>query len=361
MSQYQLKILMVGESPTLRGGIASVQKIILENTFDNVVFTHLATVEAYPSDPTLPKVFVFCRAIVTLLMHLIKRDIDLIHAHISERGSVYRKLIVASLALLFHTPIILHTHGSEFHLFYEKQPEIIKWTMNNIFSRCNKFFVLSESWKKFYVQRVGLSPEQVIVMPNPVKIPLQAPKRQGADKVKFISLGRIGERKGSFDLLRAFASLPKNFLERSELILAGDGERDTAFSLVKEFNLENYVTIYDWLDSQQRDKFLLEVDVFVLPSYNEGLPMALLEAMSFALPVITTPVGGIPEVVTHKYNGLLVQPGDVYFLSEAIKILIEDESLRLCLGHEAAKTVIPFSAERYCHCLNKIYQVHNNY
>lgn len=356
MSQFQLKVLMVGESPTLRGGIASVQKIILENTSDDIIFRHVATVNAYPSDPNLPKIFAFFRAIVTLLIHLIKRDIDLIHAHISERGSVYRKLVVACLALLFRTPIILHTHGSEFHLFYEKQPEIMKWVMNNVFSRCNRFLVLSESWKTFYVNKVGLSPKQVIVMPNPVKLPLQLPKRQGSDKVRFISLGRIGERKGSFDLLRAFASLPKNLLEHSELILAGDGERDTASSLVTELSLGEYVTIFNWLDPHQRDKLLLEVDVFVLPSYNEGLPMALLEAMSLALPVITTPVGGIPEVVTHEYNGLLVQPGDIYLLSEAIKKLIKDESLRLSLGYEAAKSVAPFSAENYCYQLTQIYQ-----
>ncbi|GJD21735.1 Glycosyl transferase, group 1 [Rivularia sp. IAM M-261] len=356
MTQFQVKVLMVGESPTLRGGIASVQKIILGNSFDNINFTHLATVEAYPSDPTLPKVFVFCRAIVTLLIHFIKRDIDLIHAHISERGSVYRKLIVAFLALLFRTPIILHTHGSEFHLFYDKQPQIIKWVINRVFSKSNLFIVLSESWKTFYVNKLGLLPKQVIVMPNPVKLPFQVPKRKDSDKVKFISLGRIGERKGSFDLLRAFASLPKDLLERSELILAGDGDHNVASSLVRELNLEDYVTIYNWLDSHQRDKFLADVNVFVLPSYNEGLPMALLEAMSFALPVITTPVGGIPEVITHKYNGFLVQPGDIYLLSEAIKMLIEDESLRVSLGYEAAKSVAPFSAINYCTQLSKIYQ-----
>jgi glycosyltransferase involved in cell wall biosynthesis len=355
MSQSQLQVFMVGESPTLRGGIASVQKIILENISSDINFTHIATVSAYPSDPKLPKIVVFCRAIVKLFIHLIKRDIDLIHVHISERGSIYRKLVVAFLALLFRTPIVLHAHGSEFHLFYGKQPQIIKRLIDWVFSKCNRFLVLSESWKKFYVNQVGLSPNQVIVIPNPVKLPLQVPQRYGSDKVKFISLGRIGERKGSFDLLRAFASLPHSLLERAELILAGDGESDVAASLVRELNIKDHVTIFDWLDPHQRDKLLSEVNVFVLPSYNEGLPMALLEAMSWGLPAITTPVGGIPEVISHESNGLLVPPGDINLLSAAIQKLIENEDLRSCLGHEAVRTVAPLSAENYCHHLTRIY------
>lgn len=356
MTKSKIKVLMIGESPLLRGGIASVQKLIFENTSSDIIFTHIATVSAYPKDPNLPKIFNFCWAIGRLLLHLIKRDGDLIHIHISERGSAYRKLIIGFIALLFRTPFILHAHGSEFHLFYSQQAAIIKWIMTWVFRRCDTFIALSESWKKFYLDNFGLLSQQVIVMKNPVKLPLQIPARQSYNKVKFVFLGRIGERKGAFDLIRAFASLPKNLIDASELVLAGDGEGNVARSLVKELSLEYCVTILDWLDSHQRDELLAKANVFVLPSYNEGLPMSLLEAMSWALPVITTPVGGIPELITHEYNGLLVQPGNVSQLSASIKKLIQDESLRISLGDEAIKSIVPFSVEKYCRHLVEIYQ-----
>lgn len=356
MAQLKIKVLMIGESPLLKGGIVSVQKLILENTSKDISFTHIATVSTYPNDPTLPKIFDFSRAIGKLLLHLVKQDRDLIHIHISERGSAYRKLIIGFLALLFRTPFILHTHGSEFHLFYSQQSPIIKWAMNWVFRRCHKCIALSESWKTFYIDNLRLLPQQVIVMKNPVKLPLHFPTRQFCNKVKFVFLGRIGQRKGAFDLIRAFASLPQNLINAAELILAGDGEGDVARSLVKELNLGYCVTIFDWLDSHQRDELLAQAHVFVLPSYNEGLPMSLLEAMSWALPVITTPVGGIPEVITHEYNGLLIPPGNISLLAEAIEKLIKDEKLRFSLGSEAFKTMLPFSIEKYCCNLEKIYE-----
>jgi glycosyltransferase involved in cell wall biosynthesis len=100
---------------------------------------------------------------------------------------------------------------------------------------------------------------------------------------------------------------------------------------------------------------LAKADVFVLPSYNEGLPMALLEAMSWGLPVITTPVGGIPEVVSNTQNGLLVTPGDIQQLSEAMQSLIKEEKLRLSLGSAARISVAPLDVKDYFGSLKSIY------
>jgi glycosyltransferase involved in cell wall biosynthesis len=95
--------------------------------------------------------------------------------------------------------------------------------------------------------------------------------------------------------------------------------------------------------------------VFILPSYNEGLPMALLEAMSWGLPVITTPVGGIPELVISGTNGLLVNPGDIAGLSAALQSLVASEQLRLQLGNAARATVMPFEIGKYFSQLASVY------
>jgi glycosyltransferase involved in cell wall biosynthesis len=125
---------------------------------------------------------------------------------------------------------------------------------------------------------------------------------------------------------------------------------------VQELNLGQCVTILDWLNPEQRDIYLAKTDVFVLPTNNEGLPLALLEAMGWGLPGITTPVGGIPELVTSGKDGILVEPGNVEQLSQAIKSLIDDKDLRLTLGKNARAKVEPLNIHNYCASLIALYR-----
>lgn len=140
-------------------------------------------------------------------------------------------------------------------------------------------------------------------------------------------------------MIKAFSLLPTEHKNQSSMIMAGDGDIEQAQNLVTTLNLENYIKLPGWIGPDERDILLTEADVFVLPSYNEGLPLAMLEAMAWELPVIVTPVGGIPEIVTQSDNGLIVDPGNVEQLSDAVKSLIENEALRLSLGSKARTSV----------------------
>ena len=135
--------------------------------------------------------------------------------------------------------------------------------------------------------------------------------------------------KGTFDLLDAIAKVPQPMLQDSvRFIVAGNGEVERVREIVERLGLNNCVTVFDWVEPEQRDSLLAESDVFVLPSYFEGMPMSLLEAMSWSMPVITTPVGGIPDFVVEGENGLLVQPGDIDGLSSAFAKLANSADLR---------------------------------
>ena len=348
----KINVVMLGESLERQGGIVSVEKLILEQATSDVLFKHISTL---PKGSSFRKIHVFLQAIGKLCWKLLQRKADLVHIHVSERGSAFRQAITALIAVGFRKPVIMHTHSCDFHSFYSELPEEIKRWMSLVFGSCTRFIVLSDSWKKYYIENLGVKAERVIVLPNPVKIPLQIPQRQGSKKVSFVFLGRIGQRKGAFDLIQAFASLPTEQKVYSEVTLAGDGEGEQARSLVQSLNLTEYIKILEWVNQEQRDALLAKADVFVLPSYNEGLPMALLEAMSWSLPVITTPVGGIPEVVTHAQNGLLVTPGDIQQLSSTMQSLIEDENLRLSLGSNAMISVMPLDVNDYFGSLRNIY------
>ena len=348
-----LRIIMLGPSLSVKGGISSVEKLILQQISSKVQIRHIATHE---EGSVALRVLVFGRALGELVWRILLEDVNLVHIHLSQRGSAFRKAILTALVLLFRKPVILHAHGSEFRLFYSKLTPRIKQLLGWVFSRCSRFIVLSESWKNFYITSLGLKDEQVVVLANPVKLPPQVPHRPSSKEVNLLFLGRIGQRKGAFDLIKAFAALPIEQKNQAKLIIGGDGEVEQAKSLVQSLNLTAYITVPGWVEPEQRDELLAKADVFILPSYNEGLPMAILEAMGWGLPAITTPVGGIPELVTNRKDGLLVNPGNIEQLLEAIKSLIKNESLRLKLGDNAKKRVAPFDIQNYCVSLLEIYR-----
>ncbi|MEH1895787.1 MAG: glycosyltransferase family 4 protein [Nostoc sp.] len=355
-----LKIILLGPSLLQQGGISNYEKLFLEYAPSEVDICHIVTHE---EGNIAIKVIVFLKAVWKFLWILQREEVDIVQLEISQRGSILRQGIMTFLAWVFQKPIILHAHGSQFHVFYAGLAKWMQQLLSWVFCKCQRLIVLSESWKTFYIEHLGLKPEQVVVFYNPVKVPDEVPQRslsELSEKINLLFLGRIGQRKGAFDLIKAFSLLPIEYKTRSSLIMAGDGEIEQAGNLVKTLNLENYIKLPGWIGSDKRDILLTQADVFVLPSYNEGLPLAMLEAMAWELPVIVTPVGGIPEIVSQCENGLIVNPGNIEELSDAMKSLIENESLRLSLGTKARTSVIPLDIKKHwVDCMDLYYSVLN--
>lgn len=132
----------------------------------------------------------------------------------------------------------------------------------------------------------------------------------------FVSLGRLGERKGTYDLIKAIERIEVQIPD-IKCYLAGDGDIDRCKQIVEEKKLENNIIIVGWADFDKKLELLKKSSVLVLPSYNEGLPMAILEGMACGKAIISTTVGAIPEVVKEE-NGILIEPGDIKKLSEAL-------------------------------------------
>ena len=345
-------ILMIGASLKQRGGIASVENVILKCSLRDIKIKHITS---HDEGSILYRIAVFLRAFILLLISLSIDSIDIVHLHISERGSTLRKIILAVICFLFRKPVFLHTHGAEFHQFYKNLNEYSRKIVSLVFRQCHYIIVLSNKLKVYYVKELGLIDQRVVVLYNPVVLPASFPDRYGHTKTTFLFIGRIGYRKGAFDLIKAFKKLTKEERKQAEIILAGDGETEYAEILIKRLYLTDKVKLMGWIDKEKRDKLLAKSDVFILPSYNEGMPMALLEAMGWGLPVITTPVGGIPDFVFSNKNGLLICPGNIDQIKETMKTLIRDKGLRTKLGNAARITVKRFDAFTYCQSLGGLY------
>lgn len=363
-----IKILMFGTGFDVKGGVTSVEKLIINNAPSQLRINHVATIG---QGSALYNITLFAKSIQSLLLAILRKDVDIIHIHFSERGSTLRKSILILVGLLFRQSIILHAHGATYREFYNGLPVPVKKILTFLFKRC-RIITLSKSWQNYYTSSFCLHESRVSVLYNPVDMPSNMPYRQGRKHLKLVFLGRIGKRggaldiaksfmsfpkqdKGAFDLINAFATLPESDRQDVELVMAGNGDLDVANQLIKDLHLTDKITILDWIDSEQRDKLLAAADIFILPSYNEGLPMSMLESMAWGLPVIVTPVGGIPEVIVDHQNGLLVEPGVQDQLVKAMQSLIRDESLRLSLGAAGRDSVKDLDIHNYMNSLLALY------
>lgn len=139
--------------------------------------------------------------------------------------------------------------------------------------------------------------------------------------------GTINERKGYADLIKAFAKIAKSYPEW-EVVFAGNGEIEQGEALARELGIEPQIKFVGWVNGMEKDALFRKASIFCLPSYAEGFPMAILDAWAYGLPVITTPVGGIPDVAVDGENMLLFNPGDMDKLADNIERMITDDVLR---------------------------------
>jgi glycosyltransferase involved in cell wall biosynthesis len=349
--ESRMRVLQLGPDLDVRGGVSSVEQLICDYLPAYASIRHVATMN---EGSKLSRVVTFGRACLTLARALESLEPTVVHIHFASRGSTLRKMLLAQLVIRARRPLILHAHGAGFDQFHRGLPRSLRNMVNRTLQQANVLIALSSQWRDFYIRECELSPSQVAVLPNPVRVPSRCPERAGRPEVQFVHLGRLGKRKGAYDLVRAVSALPEDLRTRARLVLAGDGDVDGVRQLAE--GLGDHVRVSSWIDAAERDRLLAESDVFVLPSHAEGLPMSLLEAMAVGLPAITTPVGGIPDVFTHGVEGLLVPPGDRAQLTASMAQYIRDEPARLAAGRRAHERAQAFDVHAYARRLADIYQ-----
>jgi glycosyltransferase involved in cell wall biosynthesis len=198
---------------------------------------------------------------------------------------------------------------------------------------------LSGEWQRFLLDEVR--PDlRVVVLPNSVDAQFAAASeqddtasRQAGKAVLFV--GRLCQPKGVFDILHA---APAVLAAHPDAVFwfAGRAPEEQILEemqrISKEMNLGSAVQFLGEITGQAKLDLFRQAALFVLPSYWEGLPYSLLEAMAVGLPVIATPVGAIPEMIEEGHHGFLIQPGDVAALAKRMIRLLEDQSLARQMG-----------------------------
>lgn len=342
------KVLVVGPVPPPFGGVASaVEDLIHSDLSRHYVF------DVFPRAPNLPPALsgYFRRNLFRLrrfarfLRKLFQDDFCLVHIHSPDQAFL-GTIIFTALARLARVPVLLHLHGTDWHSFYPGAPPFRKLYTRIGLRLPQTIFVLYQLWLKEVEKLTSHGNVRVFrnfihdeAPPASEKVrELRAGLGLREDDFIVLTVGSVGWRKGGFDILDAAAIIACE--DRSiKFLLVGGEEKQGELSQLKEgvqkAGLGSSVLLTEEVPRDRISYFFGAANLFLLPSYFEGLPISLLEAMRIGLPIITTPVAGIPEMLTDGVTGVFVTPGAPKEIVRAVVQLKSDPVLRQTLGRKA--------------------------
>ncbi|MEO8583124.1 MAG: glycosyltransferase family 4 protein, partial [Flavitalea sp.] len=269
-----------------------------------------------------------------------------------SRGSFMRKSILLLIGKLFGKKVILHMHGGGFEKFYDRSQ--IKPYIRFIISKADMIICLSELWRNYYASTFKL--KRLAIVNNVIEAaPDSLPVIQRNGHVNLLFLGLISDKKGIFDLLDVLNSGGTELNNTITVTIAGNGETERLEKVIHDNHSDGSVKYAGWVNGEQKSSLLNACDAYILPSYFEGLPISILEAMAYGKPVIATDVGGIPEIVKPGYNGWLFKAGDRPALEEILNEVIENKNLLRQYGHNSLELSKNYTPKAVFASLNLLY------
>ncbi|EUJ18730.1 glycosytransferase [Listeria grandensis FSL F6-0971] len=341
-----MRILMFGPESKAKGGIATVISNFKDHfkSENNEIFY----LESWKEGSLIRRTLSSVIGLVMLPILISSKKLDLVHIHIAQDGSYFRKAIAVRLTKLCRKKVLLHIHGSHFDAYHRESKPLLQRHLIETLQKSDKVIVLNDEVQQYF-SAYGIKTE---IMFNAVPIP---ERQEGSKKEMQIScFGQLGKRKGTYDILDVAAVLQEKHPD-IPIYLYGDGDIKKIEELIKTRNLLN-VHLGGWVTAEQKEVAMQQTMIHILPSYQEGLPMAILETMAQGIPNISTYVGGIPDIIDNGKNGLLIEPGNTKQLEAALLTLITDNKLRQRMGTEAYwKVEDKFSMPAYLKKWEKIY------
>ena len=295
------------------------------------------------------------RALLAVLdmvwMLAVKRQIRIVHIHTASYTSFTRSCLYMAIAKAMGRKVIMHVHGGAFRDYYSGNKSYVARKLR----QCDCVVVLSDFWRRFMADEVGVN--RVEVVNNIIPKPEFSTTVADDGKLHAMFMGLLIRDKGIYDLIEALA-LIKNELEgRFVLHVCGTGETEAVKARISERGIDDLVSLEGWVSGQAKTWLMNWCQLFVLPSYIEGLPLSILEAMSYKMCIVASSVGSIPELLSGTAFGEMVKPGDAGALARAIaKFACMPASKlqsRAQTGYEASRAYWPAAVQK---CLEEIYK-----
>lgn len=343
------KVLMIGEyfKHNAPGGMAAVLASYNEY-FENMQF-----IPTWRNGNILVKIWYAVYSYVFFIWYMLfVRSVKIVHIQGAAFASFERNVFFVKVGKLFGKKVVMHMHCADFESYYN--PSKHKQRIVDTINACDLYLVLSDSWKQYF-ESIGVKSNIIKVLNNTITPPVAKRVKRSTDILNLLYLGVIGQRKGIYDILNALKDNKDFFKGKVVLRIGGNQEEEKLQACINEYGLQGMVKFEGFVSGEKKIECLNWADVYILPSFNEGLPIGILEAMSYRHPIISTPVGGIPEVVKDGVNGIMVKPGNVQEIAKAISAFVRDKKLVEEYGMHSIELVKPYLPETVFATLSEMY------
>lgn len=352
-------VIVIGPSPDAVGGMASVVSQMLDLGFGRryrAVFFPITSATGQ-RETIGQRIARHVRHLGRLRRMIRQTHRPIVHIHTCSGFSFLRSAMDMLIARRHDCPVVLHIHGAKFDAFYEAQPAYRRAMIRRCLTHADRVIALSDGWSQ---KLRSMAPgARLSVIENAVDCPPPVIKPRRAGPLRFILLARMDTWKGIDDLLSACATLATRTVD-FELVLAGPaGTAGDAITLPEKINamgLGQCVRYVGPVHGREKDTLLREADAYVLSSWNEGLPISLLEAIAYGLPIVATRVGAVPEVIVEGREGLLVPARQQKELAQAMRSMIDNPARRANMSASARRLAQQrFSTDRLRSDLLRLY------
>lgn len=342
------KIILIGSIPPPYHGVTVQNELLLNSKLkSNFVLIHLDTSDK--RDLNNIGKFDFVNVILglihflNLIFSLILYKPNILYLTVAQNSLAFIRdgLFIIAGKLFSNAKIVIHFRGQNYYRFYLESNFFLKNYINKVFRYCDAGIVLGANLREMVSK--WFTADQIFVIPNGTNFnPNLNNKKFIGDKICLGYMGYLAEEKGVDDLIQAVHEVTK-IKNNVKLLLAGEFAfnnlefQKRIYSFIEKNGLQSSVEFRGRITGDEKEKFFLETDIFVFPSWTEGHPNVILEAMSSACPVIATDVGAISESVINGTNGYLVTPRAPKELADKIVLLINDKKLISEMSHNSRK------------------------
>ncbi len=344
-----MNVLMVGVGPKRVGGMWTVaeQYIKSKEYNDKVNLTYIST--STNGSLLLRIIYMIC-GYIKILWNLNTKPIDIVHIHMAEKGSTFRKGLVAKWGKSKRKKVIIHLHAGPFMAWYRTEPNAKQKQIRKIFGYADRVLVLGEYWKR---ELAEIIPEtKMTVLYNGIECPKQNPYNLDAKNIVYFGVMR--KAKGTYDLIDAIRLINGQLPKETKVMLCGNDLEGDIPQRIENSGLKERFELPGWVTGEKKEEIYQEAMINVLPSYYEGLSMTIIEAMSKGLPVITTSISTMPELLGK--NVAMIEPGDTVALGDSILRLVNSSQERHRISEEEYQRAVGlFSIDQFIEKTTKIY------
>jgi len=344
------RVCMLGTSPNSKGGIGAVINGFVNDIHpEGYSFEHVVT---HADCSAVKKIAIAGLALRECFTSLKPQTYDLVHIHSAFGASFIRSIPFIRIASYRGIPLVNHIHADDWVSFYENASRGNRLRIAETYGRCDKIIVLSQEWADTLSTVIPESKIAILENFTPV---YEEDFLPNWDSKTIVFMSRLESIKGC-DILPEICERVIARVPGARFLICGDGSMRTfLLTELRNRHLNGRVDLLGWISGDQKIDILKRSSIFLLPSYGEGMPMCILEAMGLGIPVVATSVGGVPQLVSDGVNGFLCDTGDTESIAESIITLLNDSKMCLAMSEEAKKRAALHSVAAYSVQLKTIY------